>query len=176
MGLEALPFALLALLERDVEQRLPEASRACEVVRGELDQVERHGGETIRFRVRLGRVATLLWMLVVVGSILLARFVAPAPWGLVLVGCALVWEIAEKLFWFRYSKRIPIAVGREAMIGLPVTVISPCQPEGRVQLLGERWQAHCSAGAGVGDRLVVEAVEQITLVVSRPGPELAQNI
>jgi len=115
-------------------------------------------------------------MLVVVGSILLARFVTPAPWGLVLVGCALVWEIAEKLFWFRYSKRIPIAVGREAMIGLPVTVISPCQPEGRGQLLGERWQAHCSVGAGIGDRLVVEAVEQITLVVSRPGPELAQSI
>ena len=115
-------------------------------------------------------------MLVIVGSILLARFVAPAPWGVVLVGCAIAWEIAEKLFWFHSSKRIPIAVGREAMIGLPVTVISPCQPEGRVQLLGERWQARCSGGAGVGDRLVIEAVEQITLVVSKPGPELAQNI
>jgi membrane protein implicated in regulation of membrane protease activity len=62
------------------------------------------------------------------------------------------------------------------MIGLPVTVISPCQPEGRVQLLGERWQARCSAGAGVGDTLVIEAVEQITLVVSNPGAELAHNI
>jgi len=53
-------------------------------------------------------------MLVIVGSILLARFVAPAPWGVVLVGCAIVWEIAEKVFWFRYSKRIPIAVGRRS--------------------------------------------------------------
>jgi membrane protein implicated in regulation of membrane protease activity len=114
-------------------------------------------------------------MLVIVGSILLARFVAPAPWGVVLVGCAIVWEIAEKVFWFRYSKRIPIAVGREAMIGLPVTVLSPCQPDGRVQLLGERWQARCKAGAGVGDRLVIEAVEQITLVVSKPGSDLARN-
>jgi membrane protein implicated in regulation of membrane protease activity len=115
-------------------------------------------------------------MLTIVGAILLALFVAPAPWGVVLVGCALAWEIGEKLFWFRYSKRIPIAVGREAMIGLPVTVISPCQPEGRVQLFGERWQARCSAGASVGDRLVIEAVEQITLVVSKPGSELAHNI
>lgn len=114
-------------------------------------------------------------MLVVVGAILLALLVAPAPWGLVLVGCAIAWEIAEKAFWFRYSKRIPIAVGREAMIGLPVTVISPCLPQGRVQLLGERWQAHCSAGADVGDTLVIEAVEQITLVVSKPGSELGHS-
>jgi membrane protein implicated in regulation of membrane protease activity len=105
-------------------------------------------------------------VLTVAAAILLALFVAPAPWGLVLVGSAIVWEVAEKVFWFRYTKRIPIAVGREAMIGLPVTVISPCQPEGRVQLLGERWKARCSAGAAVGDTVVIEAVEQITLVVS----------
>ena len=76
-------------------------------------------------------------MLVIVGTLRLAVFVAPDSWKPVLVGCAIVWEIGEKVFWFRYSKRIPIAVGREAMIGLPVTVISPCRPEGRVQLLGE---------------------------------------
>jgi membrane-bound ClpP family serine protease len=115
-------------------------------------------------------------MLIIVGALLLAMFVVPAPWGPVLVGCAIVWEIAEKVFWFRSTKRIPISVGREAMIGLPVTVISPCQPEGRVQLLGERWKARCAAGAGVGDKLVIEAVEQITLVVSTPGSDLAQNM
>jgi membrane protein implicated in regulation of membrane protease activity len=115
-------------------------------------------------------------MLIIVGSLLLALFVAPAPWGVVLVGCAILWEIAEKVFWFRYSKRIPIAVGREAMVGLSVTVVSPCQPEGRVRLLGERWKARCSAGACVGDSLVIEAVEQITLVVGRPSSDLAQKM
>jgi membrane-bound ClpP family serine protease len=115
-------------------------------------------------------------MLVVVGAIVLALFLVPAPWGLILVGAAIIWEIAEKLFWFRYTKRIPIAVGREAMIGLPVTVIAPCRPEGRVQLFGERWTARCSAGASVGDTLVIEAVEQITLVVSRRGSDLAQKV
>jgi membrane protein implicated in regulation of membrane protease activity len=107
-------------------------------------------------------------MVVIVVSVLLALFLVPAPWGVVLVGCAVGLEVAGKVFWYRYSKRIPIAVGREAMIGLPVKVLSPCQPYGRVQLLGERWQARCKAGAGVGDRLVIEAVEQITLVVSKP--------
>jgi len=49
-------------------------------------------------------------------------------------------------------------------------------PEGRGQLLGERWKARCTAGAGVGDALVIEAVEQITLVVGKPGSDLAQNM
>lgn len=113
-------------------------------------------------------------MIVIVASLLLALFVVPAPWGPVLVGSAIVFEIAEKLFWLRYTKRIPPAAGREAMIGLPVTVVSACQPVGRVTLLGERWRARCAAGAGVGDRLVVEAVEQITLVC-RPGSGLADD-
>ena len=107
-------------------------------------------------------------MLLIAGSFLLAAFVVPEPWGLVLVGFVVAWEIAEKLYWIRFTRRIPVAVGREAMIGLPVTVVSACRPEGRVQLLGERWTARCSAGADVGERLVVEAVERLTLVVARP--------
>jgi membrane protein implicated in regulation of membrane protease activity len=34
-------------------------------------------------------------------------------------------------------------------------------------LRGERWKAHCCEGSGVGDTVVVEAVEQLTLVVSQ---------
>src|SRR5712691_8857673 len=107
-------------------------------------------------------------MFVLVGSVLLAGFVVPAPWGQLLVGGALLWEIAEKLFLLRYSKRMPPVVGREALIGLPVTAVSPCLPEGWVKLRGERWKARCNEGAGAGDSLVVEAVEQITLVVAQP--------
>ena len=107
-------------------------------------------------------------MFVLVGSVLLAVFVVPAPWGQLLVGGALLWEIAEKLFLLRYSKRMPPMIGREALIGLPVTAVSACLPEGWVKLRGERWKARCSEGAGVGDSLVVEAVEQITLIVAQP--------
>jgi hypothetical protein len=96
------------------------------------------------------------------------RVVVPAPWGQLLVGGALLWEIAEKLFLLRYGKRMPPAIGREALIGLPVTAVSACLPEGWVKLRGERWKARCSEGAGVGDSLVVEAVEQITLIVAQP--------
>lgn len=107
-------------------------------------------------------------MFVLVGSVLLAIFVVPQPWGQLLVGGALLWEVTEKLFLLRYSKRTPPVVGREALIGLPVTAVSACLPEGWVKLRGERWKARCNEGAGVGDSLVVEAVEQITLVVAQP--------
>lgn len=107
-------------------------------------------------------------MFVFVGSVLFAIFVVPAPWGSVLVVSALLWEVAEKLFLLCYSQRMRPAIGREALIGLPVTALSACQPEGWVRLRGERWKARCSAGAAVGDSLVVEAVEQITLIVAQP--------
>jgi len=107
-------------------------------------------------------------MFVIVGAILLAVFVVRGPEGQLLVLGALLWEVAEKLVLLRYSKRMPPAVGREALIGLPVTAVSTCQPEGWVKLGGERWKAHCSEGAGRGDSLVVEAVEQITLIVTQP--------
>jgi membrane-bound ClpP family serine protease len=106
-------------------------------------------------------------MFVIVGSVLLAVFLVPAPWGQLLVVGALLWEVAEKLLWLWYSKRMPPVIGREALIGLPVTAVAACQPEGWVRLRGERWKARCSEGAGVGDALVVEAVEQITLIVAQ---------
>jgi membrane-bound ClpP family serine protease len=103
-------------------------------------------------------------VLVIVASLLFAVLVVPPPWGPVLVGSAIVVEVVEKVFWLRYTRRLPVLVGREAMIGLPVRVVSACRPEGRVAVGGERWRARCVAGASVGDRLVVEAVEQLTLV------------
>ena len=106
-------------------------------------------------------------MFVVAGSVLLAIFVLSAPWGQLLVAGALLWEVVEKLFLLWYSKRMPPAVGREALIGLPVTAVSACLPEGWVKLGGERWKARCGDGAGVGDSLIVKAVDQITLIVAQ---------
>jgi membrane protein implicated in regulation of membrane protease activity len=107
-------------------------------------------------------------VLVFGGSVLLALLVLSPTWGVTLVAGALLWELAKKAFWFRSTRRIPVAVGREAMIGRSVTAVSACRPDGWVKLIGERWQARCAVGARVGDRLVVEAVEQITLIVGRP--------
>jgi len=99
-------------------------------------------------------------------AVLLALFVLPSPWGLVLVGSALAWEILEKVFWFSYTKRIPLAVGPETMVGRQVEVIAACRPEGKVRLRSESWKARCSEGAEIGEKVTVKAVEQLTLIVS----------
>jgi membrane protein implicated in regulation of membrane protease activity len=106
-------------------------------------------------------------MVAIASAVLLALFVVPARWGIVLVVSAIAWEVLEKAFWFFRTKGIPVAVGPEAMIGQPVDVITPCKPDGQVRLSSERWNARCSRGADVGDTLTVEAVERLTLIVSR---------
>ncbi len=105
-------------------------------------------------------------MVTIGAAVLLALFVVPAPWGIVLVVSALAWEILEKAFWFYGTKRFPVAVGPEAMIGQPVNVIAACRPHGKVRLSNERWNASCSQGADVGDSVIVEGVERLTLIVS----------
>ena len=106
-------------------------------------------------------------MLVIGVALLLALFVVPSPWGIVLVGSALAWEISEKAFWFWNTKRIPLAVVPETMVGRQVEVVAACRPDGRVRLQSERWKARCSEGAEMGDTVVVD-VEQLTLIVSSP--------
>ncbi len=96
-------------------------------------------------------------MLGILAAILLALFVFPEPWGAFLVAGAIAWEIAEKAFWIRSTKRIPFAVGQETLIGLSAEVLAPCQPLGKVRLRGERWNALCSEGAGISETVVVEA-------------------
>jgi membrane protein implicated in regulation of membrane protease activity len=105
-------------------------------------------------------------VLTIAVAVLLAFFVVPGPWGIVLVASAIGWEILEKTFWFYRSKGIPVAVGPEAMIGQPVDVITACRPYGKVRLSSERWNASCSLGADVGETVIIEAIERLTLIVS----------
>jgi len=86
-----------------------------------------------------------------------------------LLAAGIAFELAEKGLLVWYARRIPVAVGVEAMIGRPVTVVSACCPAGRVRFGGESWKARCAEGAAVGERLVIDAVESVTLVVSTPG-------
>jgi len=88
----------------------------------------------------------------------------------VAVGAAvffILFVVLHKAFWFHRTKRFPVAVGPEAMIGRSVNVIAACRPDGKVRLSGERWNARCRQGADVGDTLIVESVDRLTLIVSR---------
>jgi membrane-bound serine protease (ClpP class) len=66
----------------------------------------------------------------------------------------------------------PVRTGTEELLGALAEARSPIDPEGRVWLEGTLWAARLADGAAParpGDRVRVEAVEGLTLVV-RPEP------
>ena len=96
--------------------------------------------------------------MLLLGAILLAVFVVPGWWGIGAVLVAGVYEVAEKVFWFRYSRRGPIAVGAEAMIGASARVVSDCAPRGLVRFRGELWRARCAERALAGELVRIGSV------------------
>jgi membrane-bound serine protease (ClpP class) len=103
--------------------------------------------------------------LLFVGAVLLALFVLPAPWGLVLVAASAVVEIGETYFWIRLSRRRRIQAGAETLIGARAVVVSPCRPTGQVRVQGELWRARCEPGAEPGETVRIVGREALTLLV-----------
>jgi membrane-bound serine protease (ClpP class) len=103
--------------------------------------------------------------LLFVGAVLLALFVVPKPWGLVLVAAAAVVEVGESFFWLHLSRRRRIQMGAETLIGATAQAASDCRPLGQVRLHGELWGARCQAGASAGDTVRVVGREGLTLLV-----------
>lgn len=98
-------------------------------------------------------------------SLLLAVFVLEEPWSWIAVGLGIVLEIGETLFFFWWSKRKKATVGAETLVGRTAVVSVECRPQGQVKVAGEIWQAHCEAGAAVGDEVVVRELDGLVLVV-----------
>jgi membrane protein implicated in regulation of membrane protease activity len=102
-----------------------------------------------------------------IGAVLLAIFVLPDSWGLPAVVVGAVVEIGETFFWFWLSRRGRVRMGPETLIGATADVVAPCRPLGQVRLQGELWSARCDEGADVGERVRVQRLEGLTLVVER---------
>jgi membrane protein implicated in regulation of membrane protease activity len=104
--------------------------------------------------------------MLLLGGILLAVFVVPWPWGIatVLVGGLL--DVAESLVLLRWSKRRRSSVGAEALVGQTAVVATSTQ----VRVAGELWAARSDARLVVGDKVIVRAVDGLTLDVSRRSP------
>ena len=100
-----------------------------------------------------------------VGAVLIALFVVPRPWGLVLVAAAAVVEVGESFFWLHLSRRRRIQMGAETLIGATARVVSDCRPLGQVRLRGELWRARCEAGASAGDTVRIVDRDGLTLLV-----------
>jgi membrane-bound serine protease (ClpP class) len=105
-------------------------------------------------------------------AFLLAVFVLPSPWGVVVVAAAGLIELAEIWFFVRWSKRRHPAVGMETLVGRRAVAATPCRPRGQIRVGGEVWNAVCDMGADPGDALEVVGVDPdgLTLQVVRvPG-------
>ncbi len=71
----------------------------------------------------------------------------------------------------------PVRTGVEELTGATAEARSAIDPEGKVWLEGTLWAARLANGSGparLGDRVTVEAVDGLTLVV-RPRPRTAQT-
>lgn len=98
-------------------------------------------------------------------SVLLAIFVLPSPWGIVaiIVGASL--DIAETGLFLWWSQRRQAMVGAESLVGKTGVALGALWPEGQVKVGGELWKARFHGGCEAGSRVVVRAVDGLTLVV-----------
>jgi membrane-bound serine protease (ClpP class) len=83
--------------------------------------------------------------------------------------------VSRKVYEAHRNERV--RTGTEEMIGASAEVRSSVDPEGQVWIEGAIWRARLAAGASparVGDRVKVEAVDGLTLVV-HPEPQAASH-
>jgi membrane protein implicated in regulation of membrane protease activity len=99
--------------------------------------------------------------MLLLGAILLAIFLLPSPWGIVAVLAGGLIDIAESLFLLKWSRRRRAVSGVEALIGKTAVVSSPTQ----VRVGGELWEARSDRVLVTGDKVVVQGVEGLTLLV-----------
>jgi membrane protein implicated in regulation of membrane protease activity len=102
-------------------------------------------------------------------GVLLAVFVLPSPWGLVAVLVGALLDIAETGVFLWWSQRRRATVGVEALVGREGVVLSDLGPEGQVKVAGEIWRARCEGRCDSGTRVVVRAVDGLTLEVEPAG-------
>lgn len=83
--------------------------------------------------------------------------------------------VSRKVYEAHRNERV--RTGAEEMVGAGAEVRSSIDPEGQVWIEGALWRARLAEGAspvGVGDKVRVEAVDGLTLVVS-PEPQTASH-
>jgi membrane-bound serine protease (ClpP class) len=99
-------------------------------------------------------------------AILVAFFLVPMPWSLLILGLGIAGEVGEIVWGRRLARRWRPRTGVEAMVGQTAVAASACRPYGQVRIHGEIWAARCEEGVDAGDRVRVDSVEGLTLTVS----------
>jgi membrane protein implicated in regulation of membrane protease activity len=99
-------------------------------------------------------------------AILLTVLVLSPPIGIAVIVLAAVVEVGEYLFWRRFLRRYRVRTGVEALVGQRVEVVEACDPNGRVRMRGELWNAHSARPMAVGEAASVQAVNGLTLEIA----------
>lgn len=94
-------------------------------------------------------------------------FFLPLVWGVVVVMAAVVCEVGIVAIGVWYRRRRRAQVGVQTLVGRTAEVLVALAPTGQVRVRGEIWQAHCAAGAGVGETVRVSGVDGLVLEVDR---------
>lgn len=102
-------------------------------------------------------------------AVVLALTVLPAPWGWLAVVTAAAIDVAETVFFVRWSKRRRAVVGAETLVGRTAVVVRPLAPRGQVRLDGELWEARAAEDVPPGAEVVVTALDGLVLEVE-PAP------
>jgi membrane-bound serine protease (ClpP class) len=92
------------------------------------------------------------------------------------VACAVSFYVITRKVIAAHREQ-PVRAGNEELIGAKAEARSKIDPEGQVWLRGTLWGARLAPGGGaarLGDRVRVEAVEGLTLIV-RPAPQAAEK-
>jgi membrane-bound serine protease (ClpP class) len=98
-----------------------------------------------------------------------ADYVGPALIALGVLSLVAFYFITRKVI---EAHEEPARTGSEELVGAPAEARTPLDPDGQVWIEGALWGARLAAGVGrveLGDRVRVEAIEGLTLVV-RPEP------
>ena len=103
-------------------------------------------------------------------AILLAIFLLPSPWGVVVVGVAALIDVVEVGVGLWWNRRRKARVGVETLVGKRAITLGALRPDGQVKMNGEIWQARCEAGCDAGAEVVVLAVDGLVLTVEPASP------
>jgi membrane protein implicated in regulation of membrane protease activity len=95
----------------------------------------------------------------------LAYFFLPFPWFIVVVVLLVAFEVVEARLWIWAIRRRPLS-GHEGMVGERGVLATA----DRVRVRGTSYPARVLEGEP-GDRIVVEGVDGMTLVVRRAGED-----
>jgi membrane-bound serine protease (ClpP class) len=98
-------------------------------------------------------------------AVLLALFVLPYPWNLIVVIVAAVVDVIETGAFLWWSKRRRAAVGAETLIGKKGVAVGSLWPDGQIRVDGELWNARCEGGADPGTSVVIRGIDGLTLEV-----------